>query len=634
MILLGSPYFAGGVALSTIFRANSGDMPKVYMFDLLGAGIGVAVSVLSMNIAGTQSAAFISSVPVIIAAFIVNRKLKLILPAIAAAIAIILILFPDSLLENKREEKSPVIHKRWDAFAKIKVLDYHPMLKGVIIDNAASSTAIKYEPGNPEIENMDIFEINPSYLIKQFPACSFLSLGAGAGKDVLFALKNGASEIYAVEVNPYINYLMTDGFLAEFTGNIYKDYRVKVVTEDARSYIREYKNKFDIIFSFSSTSYAALASGAFSFAENYIYTTEAFVDYLNAMTEGGFLVMEHHFYIPRLVSSCIESMKKVGIKDYKNHIAVYELPEFRRSILLVSKSPLKPDVVQNAIGGLGPNFHGNTLVYPLQSTSFPGLISDIIDKGWEKIPDASIDLTPPSDDKPFIAQMGLWKNFSLSGITKLEPYEFFGFPLAKSIILIILAVIIVLILPLNFIPYFRKGEKLKAVPFLYFFAIGFGFMAIEVILIQKYNLLLGASLYSLITVLFVILIASGIGSRFSGKISDKFCFSVIILLVLVDAFAYKELMYAAGELSLMLRLLVVTIFLVPLSFFMGMPFPKATSRVGGLIDWGFSVNGAASVFGSTFIMLIAFSYGFTFSLVIGAVAYLAAFALIMMKKKW
>jgi hypothetical protein len=409
---------------------------------------------------------------------------------------------------------------------------------------------------------------------------------------------------------------------------------VKVITEDARSYIREFKNKFDIIFSFSSTSYAALASGAFSFAENYIYTTEAFVDYLNSMTDGGFLVMEHHFYIPRLVSSCIEAMKRIGIADYRSHIAVYELPEFRRSILLVSKKPLKPDVIQNAIGGLGPEHHGNKLVYPLQVSSFPGLISDIIDKGWENIHDASIDLTPPVDDKPFIAQMGLWKNFSLSGISKLEPYEFFGFPLAKSIILIILAVIIILILPLNFIPYFRKGEKLKAVPFLYFFAIGFGFMAIEVILIQKYNLLLGASLYSLIAVLFVILIASGIGSRFSGKISDKTCFVVIIILVLIDAFIYRELIYSVGEFSLTLRLLAVILFIAPLSFFLGMPFPKATSRVGGLVDWGFSVNGAASVFGSTFIMLIAFSYGFTFSLVVGATAYLLAFFLIMMKNKW
>ncbi len=634
MFLLGLPYFAGGIALSSIFRANSGDMPKVYMFDLLGAAIGVAASILLMNIAGTQAAAFFSALPVLAAAFLVNRKTAIVLPAAGTVLALVLILYPEPLLENKREEKSPVVHKHWDAFAKIKVLDYHPMLKGVILDNAASSTAIKYEPGNPDFENMDIFEIDPSYLIRQFPACRFLSLGAGAGKDVLFALRNGASEVYAVEVNPYMNYLMTEGFLAEYTGNIYKDNRVTVVTEDARSYIRQFRDKFDVIFSFSSTSYAALASGAFSFAENYIYTTEAFEDYLNAMTDGGFLVMEHHFYVPRLLSSCIDAMKSMGITDYKKHIAVYELPQFRRTILLVSKSPLKQEVILNAIGGLGPEHSGNILAYPLMPGVFPGLISDIIEKGWQNVHTSTIDLSPPVDDKPFVAQMGLWKNFSLSGIARLEPYEFFGYPLAKTIIVIILAVIAVLMIPLNFIPYFMKGDKLKPAPFLYFFAIGFGFMSIEVILIQKYNLLLGASLYSLIAVLFVILAASGIGSRFSGRISDKLCFGAIIALVLADAFVYKELIYAAGELSLTMRLIAVILFLAPLSFFLGMPFPKAAARVGGLIDWGFSVNGAASVFGSTFIMLVAFSYGFTVSLVLGAAAYLAAFVLIAAKKKW
>jgi len=634
MLLLGSPYFAGGVALTAIFRTNSSDMPRVYMFDLLGAGVGVAASILCMNIAGTQAAAFFCAIPVIIAAFLANRKKGFIIPSIAVAVALFLIFYPGDLLENKREEKNPVIHKHWDAFAKIKVLDYHPLLKGVIIDNAASTTAIRYIPGSAENETMDIFEIDPSYLIGQFPSCNFLSLGAGAGKDVLFALQHGASEVHAVEVNPYINYMMTDGFLADFTGNIYKDSKVKVVTEDARTYIRGFRNKFDIIFSFSSTSYAALASGAFSFAENYIYTTEAFVDYLNALTDGGYLVMEHHFYIPRLVSSCIEAMKRLGITDYKSHIAVYDLPEFKRNILLVSKKPLTPEVIQNAIGGLGPDHHGNTIAYPLQAGAFPGLINDIIDNGWENVQNADIDLTPPGDDQPFIAQMGLWRNFSLTAITKLEPFEFFGFPLAKSIIWVIILVIVVLIIPLNFLPYRQKGLKLKAIPFLYFFAIGFGFMSIEVILISKYNLLLGTSLYSLIAVLFVILIASGFGSRFSGKVGDKLCFLLIVAFILLDAYLYKEIIYAAAALSLWLRLLITVVLIAPLSFFLGMAFPKGTARVGELVDWGFSVNGAASVLGSTFIMLIAFSYGFTVSLTIGAVVYAAAYFLLAAKGKW
>ena len=65
-----------------------------------------------------------------------------------------------------------------------------------------------------------------------------------------------------------------------------------------------------------------------------------------------------------------------------------------------------------------------------------------------------------------------------------------------------------------------------------------------------------------------------------------------------------------------------------------MPFTKGTLRVGELIDWGFSVNGAASVLGATLIVLIAFTYGFTVALLAGALTYLAAFFLMSLKSRW
>ena len=74
--------------------------------------------------------------------------------------------------------------------------------------------------------------------------------------------------------------------------------------------------------------------------------------------------------------------------------------------------------------------------------------------------------------------------------------------------------------------------------------------------------------------------------------------------------------------------------LAPLGFFMGMPFPKGTLKVGELVDWGFAVNGTASVLGSTLIVLIAFSYGFKIALLVGAFMYLCAFGLISLKAKF
>ena len=57
---------------------------------------------------------------------------------------------------------------------------------------------------------------------------------------------------------------------------------------------------------------------------------------------------------------------------------------------------------------------------------------------------------------------------------------------------------------------------------------------------------------------------------------------------------------------------------------MGMAFPKAAVRVGDLIDWGFAVNGVASVFGATLAVFIAIHLGFAATLLVGALCYLVA----------
>jgi hypothetical protein len=65
-----------------------------------------------------------------------------------------------------------------------------------------------------------------------------------------------------------------------------------------------------------------------------------------------------------------------------------------------------------------------------------------------------------------------------------------------------------------------------------------------------------------------------------------------------------------------------------------MPFPKGAMRVRELIDWGFAVNGAASVLGATGILLVAFAFGFSVSLVIAAGLYLLALALLSASRCW
>lgn len=159
-------------------------------------------------------------------------------------------------------------------------------------------------------------------------------------------------------------------------------------------------------------------------------------------------------------------------------------------------------------------------------------------------------------------------------------------------------------------------------------------MMIEVVLIQKYTLFIGASVYSIATVLLTLLVASGIGSRFSRRATGTIAFMGILAWLAVDILILGRVTDALAGLTMIPRAVVAAGLVFPLGFFMGMPFPKGTVRVGELVDWGFAVNGAASVLGATLVLLIAFTYGFTASLVAGGVMYLWAYVLMSIRAAW
>src|SRR5437867_2893078 len=78
---------------------------------------------------------------------------------------------------------------------------------------------------------------------------------------------------------------------ADYSGGIYTAPRVNVVEDEARSYIRRSSDRYDLILMTVVDSYAALASGAYALSESYLYTAEAFDDYLAHMSDSGALAV-------------------------------------------------------------------------------------------------------------------------------------------------------------------------------------------------------------------------------------------------------------------------------------------------------------------------------------------------------
>jgi len=641
LMLLGlaAAFGAGGAALALVFRTGFTGMPALYMADLLGAAAGGAVTVLLMNVVGTPAATVLCAAPLALAAALAGGRRVRVAAALVVLAGGVALPWAGQLLSKPRQERAPVLSRHWDAMALVKVLDFGDA-RGVNIDNAANT------PISPFDGDFAKLRAEPSgFLVDTQPLTdamsgphSFLSIGPGGGGDVLMALKNGAAEVHAVEVNGYVNsLLLPGGAYAEYSGRLYSDPRVRVVTSDARSYLRRFDGRFDLIYSFSSNTFAALASGAFALAENYLFTTEALADAYRALSPRGFLVVEHQFYVPRLVSEAVDALRSRGVAAPATHLAVFASPRSKRQVLLVAKAPLTPDLLAAPFLALREHdFELMHRVFPDPMAGASPLVARIVAQGWRSAgADSPTDLSPTTDDRPFIAQQGLFKNFRLAAMRSFEAFEFKGFPLARATVLTILAVVLLLVLPLNLLPLARRREPaLGLAGGLYFFAIGVGYMALEVVLIQKMTLLLGSGAYTVATILVALLGSSGVGARFAPRFGERAPFVAIVALVALAALLLGPVIGAAAAWSLPARVALTATLVAPLGFFMGMPFPLGTARVGDLVDWGFAVNGMASVAGSAGVLLVSFEWGLTAGLALGGIAYVAAGTLLARRTGW
>ena len=283
-----------------------------------------------------------------------------------------------------------------------------------------------------------------------------------------------------------------------------------------------------------------------------------------------------------MVGSALDAMHELNVPDPRSHLAVFDLPKHRRKVLVLSREPLSEDIPGKVLGPLNAETAEYiTLEYSPFTPDLDNLVSRIIRGGWRsEAPSAPYDIRPCTDDRPFAAQMGLWRNVSFETLGKAKLYEFLGFPISKLVILTILLVCGLIAVPLLFLPHarFTGGPVSGRSPWLYFFSIGVGFMAIETVLLQQFALLVGSSAYTIVVVLLVLLLAGGAGSRFAPNVGEAFRSRGILLWLILDIVFFPRVVSVLGGLGPWPRTVIAAGLLAPLGFFMGMPFPGGAAR--------------------------------------------------------
>jgi len=162
----------------------------------------------------------------------------------------------------------------------------------------------------------------------------------------------------------------------------------------------------------------------------------------------------------------------------------------------------------------------------------------------------------------------------------------------------------------------------------YFAALGFGFIAVELALLQNLTLLVGHPIFTLSVLLFTLLAMGGIGSAVSGRVPIWLACVVVAAIGAVEALALPKLVPALLWLPLWGRIAVAVVLIAPLGLAMGVPFPSGLRQTGNKslpappFYWG--LNGIMSVIGSITTVFVALMAGFQVAMLMGAACYVLA----------
>jgi SAM-dependent methyltransferase len=201
-----------------------------------------------------------------------------------------------ALLSISKGDPSTTIY--WSPYQKLSV---KPIVdSGEIISYEVSTNdawyqhILNYSPEflkrHPDLLNGQPVEWDPYNLPYRFSPSprSVLVLGAGTGNDVAASLRNGAQQVTAVEIDPLILKL---GRKLHFE-KPYDSPRVTAVTDDARSYIQNSHEQFDLIVFSLLDSHTTSSNFSNIRIDNYVYTVEAMTAAKKLLRPDGLFVVK------------------------------------------------------------------------------------------------------------------------------------------------------------------------------------------------------------------------------------------------------------------------------------------------------------------------------------------------------
>jgi|ETNmetMinimDraft_26_1059896.scaffolds.fasta_scaffold01460_4 hypothetical protein len=656
------PFFTGALAIGMSFLKFAGQIGKIYFANLIGSGVGGIIALLLMHWLLPQQLPLVIAVIAMAGGLVAFPKNagKLLISTVIVSIVILLTVFlkpvrlepseykdisktlllPNATIEYEKSSphglvqivSSPVL--RYAPGVSLTYRKPYPVRKAVFNNGNWNGYLV------PTKDKLDTTILNyttqslPYYIEK---INNVLILDAGTGENVSLALDENIGDINATEANPEIFKLLQNSFTDQN--------EVKLHYTVARNFLVSDTSIYDLIQLPIIGSFFG-NSGLNAVEPRYELSIEAFSEMWDKLSDKGMICLSSWMDYPprntyRLLASIIQLLEEKKVERPNDHIIA--IRSWSTVTFLVQKSKFR-ETQEKQMQQFCHSLMFDPLILPRVKEIFQGEYNTIQDSPFftnierllfaekkEFLNEYPFRVQPTTDNRPFFFQNLRWRGINqlitTFGESSIPFFELGYILILFTFIQIIFIAAIFIILPL-FFKSWKSNNKMWI--FVYFGGIGLAFMFIEIVFIQQFTFYFGQPIYATAASISILLIASALGSYYSGsiqitkKILILIPLVIAILLLFLTIFLSSILSYTIAA-SLVVKILISIVLIGITGFFLGMPFPAGIKYLseGRQVDipWAWAFNGYFSVISTALATIISVETGYVWVLLLAAITY-------------
>jgi hypothetical protein len=630
--ILSVPFAFAGLAFAGVFQRLREHIGVLYGADLVGGALAAVLFLPVLSVLAGPDVAFVVAALAGIGALVsfgadrLGRGLSVAM--IVGSVGLSIAGLSGDVLKVVRTvgfSEDRVTYTEWTPLVRLAVHETKEETL-VLLDNTSASAVPMSEA---DLERLTVQANRRMAYDVLEPGGKVAILAASAGPEVAVARAAGFTDIEAIDLESAIFRVVAERF-ADSPVNPYADGTVRRVHLDARAAILSSPDKYRLIQMVHANLWSAAGLLANTWSPALLETQDAFGTYLDHLEPDGVISFGRGAQTEALARSASAALSLRGIEKPWQAVAWVK---GRSQVILVRPRAWTPEERARLTAAI-PSFVKAELAWPIDAETAP--------KEWTKL----MAERAMTDDRPYVDTWGDVRRI-FGRATNVVASE--DDPLAT----IYLSVFV------QFAFVFAAGGLFVALPWAlrgrtevrgvvgtgrllaYVACLGYGYLALETVLIHQLVLFVGHPTYAITIVVLAMLLGSGLGSTLlagpgagegivAARRLRKVLFGVLALGLVCGVFAPPALAAVALGAPIAVRALLTFVVIFPLGFIMGAPFPLALRSVGAsaapAIPWAWAINGWMSVLASLATVVIARLYGYTFAYGVALAAYgIAAF---------